>query len=199
MTLLRMLAFRPEGSELGTDRPASNPAKKARAPSGAPNKGAPRVTPETAAHTSGNAAPDLHVVSSDVAPMPEATVEDWGALLAAADLRGAARQLADNCEIERSTPRRLELILSEEMTHLLTDQIRGRLQTELSRHLGRNLSLTVRPGRPPRPTPAAIRLANESERMKDARESVERDANIQAMQSAFDAVVEADSIRPIDE
>jgi hypothetical protein len=34
--------------------------------------------------------------------------------------------------------------------------------------------------------------------MRSARESVETDSNVKAMQSAFDAVVEADSIRPVD-
>ena len=141
----------------------------------------------------------MRVLSSEVAPKPASQIDDWGGLIVAAELRGVARQLADNCEIERSTEQRMDLILAEEKRHLLTDQIRARLQSELSRYLGRDITVTIKPGKQPRPTPAEIRLANESERMRNARRSVEQDTNIQAMQTAFDAVVEADSIRPIDD
>jgi DNA polymerase-3 subunit gamma/tau len=120
-------------------------------------------------------------------------------MITSADLRGMARQLADNCEIERYSGDRLELVLAEDKQHLLTDQVRKRLEGELSRFLDKDLKLAVRAGSPPRPTPAEIRLANENQRMRHARESVEQDANVRAMQSAFDAVVEPDSIRPVDD
>ena len=123
----------------------------------------------------------------------------WGELLAAAELRGVARQLADNCEIEHSTRSRLDLVLSQDKAHLLTEQIRKRLEGELAAHLGVDLVVAVKLGEPPRKTPAQIRIENENQRMRVARESVEQDVNVQAMQSAFDAVVEADSVRPVED
>jgi DNA polymerase-3 subunit gamma/tau len=200
MTLLRMLAFRPDdGARQDLRESAASPPRQR---PGAAREGGGGQTVESAptGEKSGEGrAARLRVVSSEVASRPATgDVENWGALIVAAELRGAARQMAENCEIERSTARRLDLILSADKSHLLTDQIRSRLQSELSRHLGRDLTVSIRPGQPPRKTPAEIRLENESERMRSARESVETDSNVKAMQSAFDAVVEADSIRPVD-
>ena len=225
MTLLRMLAFRPadadragadaSSSKTGRSRP-SKPAQQARpresarpaqsqqsAPpqaqaSGSQPPSTPAPPPSDMPPPDYDEAAHLRVVSSDVRPRGDGNIDDWGSLLAAAELRGAARRLANHCEIEQSTPNRLTLVLAEDKGHLLTDQIQQRLASELSRHLGRELSVTIKSGKPPRPTPAEILLANETKRMKDARESVEKDANVQALTSAFDAVVEADSIKPID-
>jgi DNA polymerase-3 subunit gamma/tau len=191
MTLLRMLAFRPADNtqpERSRKKPA---ARHAPAREAAPGNG--QVDQSTK-----KAGSELRVVSSDVGARSDDHIEDWGRLLAAAELRGAARRLANHCEIEQSLPTRLNLILDEGKSHLLTDQIRTRLQSELSRHLGRELTVSISPGKPPRPTPAEILLANETQRMRDAREAVENDANVQAITSTFDAVIEADSIRPVD-
>jgi DNA polymerase-3 subunit gamma/tau len=178
----------PPQAQASSSMPPSSPAPPAS--SAPPLNDMPPPDYDEATH--------LRVVSSDVRPRVDGNIDDWGSLLAAAELRGAARRLANHCEIEQSTPNRLTLILANDKGHLLTDQIQQRLASELSRHLGRELSVTIKSGKPPRPTPAEILLANETQRMKDARESVEKDANVQALTSAFDAVVEADSIRPID-
>jgi len=50
-------------------------------------------------------------------------------------------------------------------------------------------------GQPPRPTPAEMRRSNESARMREAREAIETDPNVKAVQAAFDATLEPDSIR----
>ena len=227
MTLLRMLAFRPDnGREVARQdattktpratarsrsKQASGPRdKKADAPA-APRQSADNAPPMNGAGESGasdesesdpaarsESGAALHVVSSDLQARSDASVDDWGGLLTAAELRGPARQLANHCEIEQATENRLNLILAEDKGHLLTEQIRKRLENELSRHLDRELSVAIKTGKPPRSTPAEIMLANETQRMRDAREAVESDTNVQAIQSAFDAVVEADSIRPID-
>ena len=60
---------------------------------------------------------------------------------------------------------------------------------------GRDLRLVITVGQPPRPTPAEVRRANESARMREAREAIETDPNVKAVQGAFDATLEPDSIR----
>jgi hypothetical protein len=45
-------------------------------------------------------------------------------------------------------------------------------------------------------TPAEIRRASEDDKMRRTREAIESDPNIQAVQAAFDAVLEPDSIQP---
>jgi hypothetical protein len=62
--------------------------------------------------------------------------------------------------------------------------------------LGREIKLVITTGDPPRPTPAEKRRASESERMRATREALEKDPTIKAVQAAFDAVLEPDSIQP---
>ncbi len=124
--------------------------------------------------------------------------QDWPALVAGAELRGGARQLADHCELAAMTGSRLELILTAEKEALNTQQLRERLQAAIGQYLGRRVTLNITPGTPPRPTPAERRAASENARMRRARESMERDPNVKAAQDAFGAVLEPDSIRPMD-
>jgi DNA polymerase-3 subunit gamma/tau len=119
-------------------------------------------------------------------------------LVEAAELRGAARQLAEHCELAAATDKRFELILAADKELLNTQQLRERLQTAVSRYLGRPVTVNITPGQPPQPTPAERRRANEDERMRRAREAMEQDPNVQAAQDAFGAVLEPDSIRPMD-
>jgi DNA polymerase III subunit gamma/tau len=142
---------------------------------------------------------------SDVPPAAESaataggTVEDWASLVRAADVRGGARQLADHCELVSATDKRLELVLAADKVTLNTQQLRSRLEGAISQHLGRQVTLTITPGKPPRPTPAEVRIATENARMRSARESMEQDPNVKAAQEAFGAVLEADSIQPTDD
>jgi hypothetical protein len=64
--------------------------------------------------------------------------------------------------------------------------------------LGGELKLTIVPGQPDEPTPAEQRKANETQRMRKAREAIEQDPTVKSLQATFDAVVEADTIEPID-
>jgi DNA polymerase-3 subunit gamma/tau len=111
------------------------------------------------------------------------------------DLRGPARQLADSCDLQSNSGGTWQLVLPPEKTHLNTQQLRTRLESALKEQHGRDLRLTITVGTPVRPTPADIRKANEDERMREAREAIEGDPNVKAVQAAFDATLEADSIR----
>jgi DNA polymerase-3 subunit gamma/tau len=125
-----------------------------------------------------------------------ADMADWPAIVRAAGLRGAVRNLADNCELASADNDRLELVLQPDKSNFNTDQVRRRLKQMLGEHFGRDIALGITVGQPPRATPAEIRRANEDERMKKTREAIEQDPNIQAVQAAFDAVLEPDSIQP---
>ncbi|HEY8521678.1 MAG TPA: DNA polymerase III subunit gamma/tau [Gammaproteobacteria bacterium] len=178
MTLLRMLAFRPleadaATSGAGTAQDAGQQSPRAAA---APATSSPAAAP--------------------AAPSASGAAPDWHALLAEANIRGAARQLADHCELESVVGDAWNLVLAAEKAHLNTQQLRARLEAALAEHLGRAIRLNVVPGKPRSPTPAEVRAAGESERLRQAREALERDPNVKAVQDAFDAVLEADSIRP---
>ena len=112
------------------------------------------------------------------------------------DLRGPARQLADHCDLQSSAGNTWQLVLPPDKQHLNTQQLRSRLEAALRDHFGRELKLAIASGAPARATPADLRKANENERMREAREAIESDPNVQALQAQFDATLEADSIRP---
>jgi DNA polymerase-3 subunit gamma/tau len=86
--------------------------------------------------------------------------------------------------------------LPPDKQHLNTQQLRARIEGALRDHVGREIKLTIVTGAPARPTPADLRRASENERMREAREAMESDPNVQALQAQFDATLEADSIRP---
>jgi DNA polymerase-3 subunit gamma/tau len=131
-----------------------------------------------------------------VVPAPPEPVADWPALVRAAGLRGAVRNLADHCDLASSVGDRIELVLLRDKSNFNTDQLRKRLEQALAAHLGHPLSLKISVGDPPRATPAQVRRANEDQKMRETREAIEQDPNIQAVQAAFDAVLEPDSIPP---
>ena len=118
-----------------------------------------------------------------------------GELVQALDLRGPARQLADSCDLASNAGGTWQLVVPADKEHLNTQQLRTRLEAALREQYGRELRLTITVGQPSRPTPAELRRANESARMREAREAIENDPNVKAVQAAFDATLEPDSIR----
>jgi DNA polymerase-3 subunit gamma/tau len=197
MTLLRMLAFRPAAAD-EPDRATATP-QPARKPKSKPAGGTPRPRRD-AVRDEGSAppAPPAPPVESSGASAVSADATPWAELLGAADVRGAARQLAESCAVREQSDSRIDLVVAEDRSHLNTDQVRGRLETVLAEHLGRSLKVTITPGTPPELTPADQRKANETQRMRQAREAIEGDPAVKGFQDAFDAVVEADSIEPIE-
>ncbi|HZL96204.1 MAG TPA: DNA polymerase III subunit gamma/tau [Vicinamibacterales bacterium] len=196
MTLLRMLAFRP-ASEADSPRAAGavpgrvgaavlRPAPSVvTAPGGAARSGAPSVA---------------NGESAAVSPQGRSAAEgtaggNWANVLQNLDLRGPARQLADNCDMLSNSGGAWQLVLPPDKEHLNTQQLRARLEGALREQHGRDLRLTITTGKPLRPTPAELRKANEDERMREARVSIEGDPNVKAVQAAFEATLEADSIR----
>jgi DNA polymerase-3 subunit gamma/tau len=192
MTLLRMIAFQLDEGTSSSVGAASTATERRVATKVAPTNGAPtRDIAPRAASTTGVAA---KAVPTDVAS--GGTEMDWDALIHAAGITGAMRNLADHCEVRTAEPNRLELVLAKEKTDFNTDHVRSRLQKALSEHLGREIRLVITAGDPPRPTPAERRRASESDARRAAREALEKDPTIKAVQAAFDAVLEPDSIQP---
>jgi DNA polymerase-3 subunit gamma/tau len=191
MTLLRMLAFRPAAED------GSAPSRAVRAVGAAP----PPPTPRAAAVRPQAAPADTAVLANgtpNAAARPStapAAAADWTGIVQSLDLRGPARQLADSCDLRSNTGGAWQLVVPADKEHLNTQQLRTRLENALREQYGRDLKLSVVAGQPARPTPADVRRTSESSRMREAREAIESDPNVKAMQAAFDATLEPDSIR----
>jgi DNA polymerase-3 subunit gamma/tau len=189
MTLLRMLAFRP-AAEAISPRPQA-----ARAPAG------PTSLPAVTRAATPPAAPRPDAAPKEsVEPAPRSGAgapppADWASVVQGLDLRGPARQLADSCGLQSNQAGAWHLIVPADKEHLNTQQLRTRLEAALREQHGRDLRLTITVGKPAKPTPAEARRASESTRMREVRETIESDANVRAVQAAFDATLEPDSIR----
>ena len=185
MTLLRMLAFRPVGegaAAQGSSVRIVQSQARAATPA-APARPQPTSTPERARETS-------------VKPAGTSTATpEWASVVQSLDLRGPARQLADSCDLTSNAGGSWQLVVPADKEHLNTQQLRSRLEVALREQFGRDLKLAITVGQPSRPTPAETRRSNESARMREARETIEADPNVKAVQAAFDATLEPDSIR----
>jgi DNA polymerase-3 subunit gamma/tau len=182
MTMLRMLAFRPADS--------AAPRATATAPRAVST--APPVATGLAEKPATAVAPKSDAGKSAQAGSPAA---DWATVLQQLDLRGPARQLADNCDLQSNAGGAWQLVLPRDKEHLNTQQLRARIEAALQEQFGRDLRLTITAGKPARATPAEIRKANESQRMREAREAIENDPTVKTVQAAFEATLEPDSIR----
>ena len=134
-------------------------------------------------------------------PKPEVNVPDsdnWHEFISEARITGAPRQLAEHCAIKESTADRLALVLASDNAHLNTDRVRTRLLEELRKQFSGRVSVKIEVGKPPAATPAQIRAKGESERMRKARASIEADPVVKTLQTEFDAVLEVDSIQPLE-
>ncbi len=176
------------------ERPGSDPAPR---PGNDPaqRRGNDPVDPSTGDRPERSAAAGEPRAVNGVRPLAELAA-DWPGLLRAAGIRGPARSLAEHCVVSRVDGDRLELMLASTKADFSTEQLRERLRSGLSRHLGSDVRLSVIVGDPAAATPAQIREAGESARMREAREAIERDPTVRKLQEAFDAVVEPDSIEP---
>jgi DNA polymerase-3 subunit gamma/tau len=175
MVLLRMLAFKPATA---SDAPKSS--ARARQPASKPAEDAPATPAPTGSPTKG------------------AGGSGWAELVETLNVKGMVRELAAHCGVDRHDGDTLRLTLDAGHQQLLTERSKGQLQQALAHHYRREIDLKIASGKSSDATPAARRAARESERFKQARESIESDPTVRALKETFGAEVKASSIKPID-
>jgi len=189
MTLIRMLAFRPAAAGAG----GSTGATPARAPTGAATaaKAPPALAPAPA--PTRTPAP----TSTAIASAPNGP-DDWPGILAAMELSGMPRQLADNCVLLGRDGATLRLGLDPRRTALQTRAIEDKLAQALARHFGHPVRLEIEVRGSEAETPARAIERQQAERRAQARAVFEADATVDAFRQRFGASVVADSVRPSD-
>ncbi|HET7307637.1 MAG TPA: DNA polymerase III subunit gamma/tau [Gammaproteobacteria bacterium] len=193
MVLLRMLAFRP--ATVGEVPQPPAPSAPARVRAGK----RPASARATAAPATVVSAPvEIAEAAPPRAPAGEMDKPNWAALVEALPLRGIPRELAVNCAFDKRDGDTIRLTLDATHQQLMTEQSRDRLQQALSRHYGRPIEVRISAGATAAPTPAQRREKQESERMAAARNAIETDPNVRALQEAFGAEIKPASIKPID-
>jgi DNA polymerase III subunit gamma/tau len=168
MTLLRMLAFRPD---------AAVPQPKPLPTSTAPALASPAPAVETARLTSIDAA-------------------NWPAIVEAAGLSAMARQLALNCVPAGFEHNLLTLKLDEAASDRRTRPIEEKLVQLLSKYLGRDIRVAFEIAESGLNSPARQRVQAEQDRVARAASAFEADPAVKGLRERFGADVDAASVKP---
>ena len=171
MTLLRMLAFRPDGA----------PAKAAPAPAAA-KTAAPAIPPASTAPSRPAAA--------------QAFGGDWATLARALPLSGAPKQLAHNAELQGFADSMVDLVIPKGMAYLAGNAYRDKLQAALEQHLGRPMRVKVSVGETRGASAAAKDAGERAARQSEAAQTMQGDRFVQDLVSMFDGKVIEPSVRP---
>ena len=131
------------------------------------------------------------------APAADPAADDWLALVERLDLKGMVRELALNCALQEFSEHAVVLAVDPAHARLLNEARRRQIEHALAGHIRRPLSLSfLREGEFQGDTPARRQTRERDARKREAIRSIEADENVKALQDAFGATVNYDSIRP---
>ena len=195
MTVLRMLAFRPETASKAT---AVKPARSASAPARSPAASASVSLPASVAAPQSPevTAPQAPEVTAPQAPGGGAAPQaQWLELVQQLPISGAARELARNAELERRDDQAFYLIVPRAKAYLAERSYVDKLNAALDQHLGRAVRLNVALGEGAGTSAASVEArAREASRAQAVR-AVQGDGFVQDLVNMFDGKVVDASIR----
>jgi DNA polymerase-3 subunit gamma/tau len=187
MTLLRMLAFRPDN--VAAHDPANIRTPAAGLAAGNPKAGA--ATPNAArasAAAPSLAAPSVRLTSIDAG--------NWSAVVEAANLSGMVRQFALNCVPASFEHDVLALKFDQVIADRRTRPIEDKLIQGLSKYLGRDIRVTFETAQTQLATPTRQRAQEEQDRVVRAAAAFEADPAVKGLRERFGADVDAASVKP---
>jgi len=188
MTLLRMLAFRPESEPVRGGVPAARPAASARGAATlvpAPPATAPIEVPRTAP------------VAPQGASVVTVDAEHWPGVVDGAQLTGMTRQFALNCVPAGFEHGLLSLRLDAAAADRRTKQIEDKLVQALSKYFGREIRLSIEVAAAELATPARQRVLAEQDRVSLAAAAFEEDPAVRGLRERFGAEVDGGSVKPL--
>jgi DNA polymerase III subunit gamma/tau len=191
MTLLRMLAFRPEsvGEESPDERADSRPAPTGTAP--AASASARSASPRAAAGSETTRAP------ASVTASKAAGAGEWSAIVAGLGLQGPVTQLAAHCVLVGRRGDVVQLRLDPRGSTFRRPQLEQKLAEALSRHYGAVVRLSIAASDTEEPTPARAQAQAADERQRSAEQAIEADANVRTLREVFGATVQPGSVKPL--
>ncbi|TXH04083.1 MAG: DNA polymerase III subunit gamma/tau [Nevskiaceae bacterium] len=192
MTLLRMLAFRPDEGG-GTPQRATPPAGTRPAPASGP------VSASAVAARPAPAAAGVSVAPA-VAPMQSLPLDaSWDQRVEAMPLEGLAKQLARNCAWTARDGDAVRLSLDLRARHLLNEERRAALERGLAAQLGEPVRVIVDLAADEAiASPAQLDQQRASDRQRAAEAAIEADPAVRAFKDLFGASVKPGSVRPLD-
>ncbi|MGO9933539.1 MAG: DNA polymerase III subunit gamma/tau [Steroidobacteraceae bacterium] len=178
MTLLRMLAFRPETAPQSL-QPGNAPA------AGAPTAGTAVVSP-------------VDIAAAQAMALRPAGIDadNWPAVVDAAALSGMVRQLALNCVPATFERDLLTLRLDQAATDRRTRAIEDKLVQALCKYLRREIRVQFETSESGLDSPARQRVLQEQGRVARAAAALESDPAVIGLRERFGAAVDVASVKP---
>ena len=216
MSLLRMLAFTPEGmpnqpmqalptAELECNNSDESQLKKKPVapevsatldvdlpPPVITNYAEPEPEPEPASQI-----PEESIQVVDDIQLSGLTVSDWIPLFYKLELSGITRSIAANCVLRSVNKNCIEIALEESQSSVYNDEHKRRIQQSLSDYFQTPITLNVETGLIEEETPAQYRHRKEAERLQKAQASFDADDNVTGIVERFSGIVQIDSIEPL--
>jgi len=126
------------------------------------------------------------------------TNEDWITVAHQTPLRGMTRNILMQCGFESRNDTQLNLQIDPQYIDLLNASHHSRIEQALTETLSAAVKVVVQAGAVAHETPGAWQQRVQGERLQAAREALENDDNIKHWIAEFGAMIEDDSIKPID-
>jgi DNA polymerase-3 subunit gamma/tau len=192
MTLLRMLAFRPDAAAqpskpLGT----ASVAPVAGASAGAGPSAVAGPKPIAGANAIARAGPVV-----DAVRLTSIDAANWPAVVEAAGLSGMVRQLALNCVPAGFEHNLLTLKLDQAASDRRTRPMEEKLVQGLSKYFGSDIRLAFETADSDLNSPARQRVQAEQERIARAASAFESDPAVKGLRERFGADVDSASVKP---
>ncbi|QWD87647.1 DNA polymerase III subunit gamma/tau [Polynucleobacter paludilacus] len=189
MTLLRMLAFRPAGSE--------PQALKANVANTTPSR--PAAPPARTAMPSNRSEPRAAAPASPKSPAASSERPDWHTLMRALPIKGLVQQLAFQTELQdwADSATGIKATIVTPTPSLASDASVARLTEVLTAHFGKPIKLTIEKGEVEGKSVAKIDAAIHQEKRQTAEQMIAADPFIQALEKEFGAKVVGGSVKPL--
>jgi DNA polymerase-3 subunit gamma/tau len=185
MSLLRMLAFRPETAQSNTAPAAPGAGRPAL-------RAAPSVASASAVPASATPAAEARATHGPAS----IDAGNWAAVLEASTLSGMARQIAMNCVPLSFDGSLLRLAFDESAAHQRSRQMDDKLAQSLSACLGRDIRIIFESAEAALVTPARRRASAEQDKVSRATAAFEEDPAVKSLRQRFGAEVDPASVKP---
>jgi DNA polymerase-3 subunit gamma/tau len=180
MTLLRMLAFKPEGAPKSLagslNLPAATPAASRAPVTGGQPSARTAIQPAT-------------ILKAQPAPPAVPFDGNWPGLARDLHLGGAAKLLAENAELQRHEGGQFDLCVPKGMAYLAEKNYVDKLKQALAQRFGGTVTLRVAVGEVQGRSAAAIEQGERDARQAKAVDAVRGDPFVRDLVDIFDATV----------
>jgi DNA polymerase III subunit gamma/tau len=191
MTLLRMLAFRPDTAAAHDDTNARAPiavGSNSARPAALAAPGASAGAATAAVNAGAPPAPSVRLTSIDAG--------NWPSVVEAANLSGMVRQFALNCVPATFEHDLLTFKLDQATADRRTRLMEDKFVQGLSKYLGRDIRIAFETAEAVLATPARQRALAEQDKAVRAAAAFEADPTVKGLRERFGADVDAASVKP---